>query len=120
MLYIIENPKSHCVYFDNFFNSYALLHQLKEMQIRATGTILKNRTSKCTVESSKTEKSPKGAYDPRFHFANQILVVKWIDNKCVLIATNVDTNKPVASTSRWDRLKKYLSRDLFRIITNIW
>lgn len=58
------------------------------------------------MELSKTAKLPKGAYEYRFDSANQILVVKWTNNKCVSMATNFHTIEPVAFALRWDRVKK--------------
>lgn len=37
---------------------------------------------------------------------NEIFVVKWNDNKCVTVATNVDTVEPLAIVSRWRKEKK--------------
>lgn len=107
MLSIVENPKSHCVYFDNFFTSHELLHRLREMQFRATGTIRENRTAKCPVQATKElEKLPRGSYDYRFDNKNKILLVKWNDNKCVSMATNFDTINPEASVARWSKEQK--------------
>lgn len=50
LLQYVEQPSDHVVFFDNFFSSYDLLKTLREMNIRATGTVRVNRT-KCPLSS---------------------------------------------------------------------
>ncbi|KAJ8911933.1 hypothetical protein NQ315_016274, partial [Exocentrus adspersus] len=104
MLSVVEDPKNHFVYFDNFFSSHSLLSELKDLGFRATGTIRENRTQKCPLKSTKElEKDKRGAYDYQF-----------------------DKKKYLSSTSapRWNREKKsvllFLSLRLSIIITDIW
>ncbi|XP_035206798.1 piggyBac transposable element-derived protein 3-like [Stegodyphus dumicola] len=104
---IVEDPKSHRVYFDNFFTSHALLKKLKELKFRASGTIRANRTEKCPImDDKKMSKKERGFYDSKFDTTNKILVVKWKDNKCVSLATNFDTIMPLSSVQRWSVEKK--------------
>ena len=42
LLACITNPLLHEVYFDNFFSSYVLLSSLRDMNIKATGTVREN------------------------------------------------------------------------------
>ncbi|KAJ8913370.1 hypothetical protein NQ315_008762 [Exocentrus adspersus] len=107
MLSIVENSKNHCVYFDNFFSSHALLCKLKGMLFRATGTIKENRTAHCPLQPTKTlEKMPSGSYDFSFDTNNEVLLVKWIDNKCVCLASNFDYVEPLATVPRWNVKEK--------------
>ncbi|KFM60345.1 PiggyBac transposable element-derived protein 2, partial [Stegodyphus mimosarum] len=107
LLSIVEDPKSHRVYFDNFFTSHALLKKLKELKFRASGTIRENRTEKCPImDDKKMSKKERGFYDSKFDTTNEILVVKWKDNKCVSLATNFDTIMPLSSVQRWSVEKK--------------
>ncbi|XP_035216951.1 piggyBac transposable element-derived protein 3-like [Stegodyphus dumicola] len=77
LLSIVEDPKSHRVYFDNFFTSHALLKKLKELKFRASGTIRENRTEKCPImDDKKMSKKERGFYDSKFDTTNEILVVK--------------------------------------------
>lgn len=106
MLSVVENPESYFIYFDNFFSSHALFHMLNEMGFRATGTIRENRTKKCPMKSSKElEKEERGSYDYQFDEKNEILMVKWNDNKCVSLGSNFDTVEPLASAQRWNKAK---------------
>jgi hypothetical protein len=43
------------------------------------------------------EKLSRGSYDYQFDENNKKIIVKWNDNKCVLLATNFDTVEPPAS-----------------------
>ncbi|CAG5022627.1 unnamed protein product [Parnassius apollo] len=45
------------LFFDNYFSSIPLLHELSNRGLRATGTIRENRTSKCPLESNKDFKN---------------------------------------------------------------
>ena len=40
------------------------------------------------------KKDVRGTYDYRFDDKNEILIVKWVDNKCVTIGTNYDKVEP--------------------------
>lgn len=42
LLNIVEDPKKHVIYFDNFFISYSLMNDLTEKHFFATGTIREN------------------------------------------------------------------------------
>jgi hypothetical protein len=99
LLEIVEDGKSHEVYFDNFFTSHQLLCDLKEAGFRATGTVRENRLARCPLPSNKDfKKEQRGAYDYRFDAANDILVVKWQDNNVVSVASNhlsLDPLRPV-------------------------
>lgn len=107
MLSVVEDPTSHFIYFNNFFSSHGLFLKLRQDKFRATGTIRENRTQKCPIKSAKElEKLGRGAYDFRFDSKNEIMIVKWNDNKCVSLATNFDTILPLSSVQRWNREKK--------------
>ena len=107
MLSVIDNPFSYNVYFDNLFTDYALLVHLRNLGFNATGTMRENRISKCPLkESNAMQKEPRGTYDYRFDRNEEILIVKWVDNKCVTIGTNHDTVQPVKNVQRWRRESK--------------
>lgn len=107
MLSVVDDPRSHVVFFDNFFTSYALLVQLKEKGFRATGTVRDGRIAKCPLKTVKeVEKLPRGTYDEQLEVNNDILAVRWNDNRPVTVATNYDTIAPMASVQRWSKEKK--------------
>ncbi|KAG8238660.1 hypothetical protein J437_LFUL018153 [Ladona fulva] len=57
---------------------------------------------KCTLMSAEElEKFPRGYNDYRFESNNEIFIVRWKDNKCVAVATNIDTLEPTVQVMRW-------------------
>ena len=92
MLSELENLQSCTMFFDNLFADYPLLVYLRNLGFQATGTLRENRLSKCPLKDSKLlKKEKRGSYDYRFHCNEEILIVKWLDNKCVTVGTNYDT-----------------------------
>ena len=71
---------------------------------RATGTMRENRIKNCPLKTtSLMKKEERGSYDYRFDTKNEILIVKWLDNKCVIVGTNYDTVQPVGQVLRWKK-----------------
>lgn len=55
-----------------------------------------NRLKKHPLKSTTLmKKQARGLYDYRFDTNNEILIVKWLDNKHVIVGTNYDTVKPL-------------------------
>ena len=84
-----------------------------------------NRLSKCPLKDSKLlKKEKRGSYDYRFDCNEEILIVKWLDNKCVTVGTNYDTVEQTKTVKRWQKEKK--QKDLFHsqmfsiAITKTW
>lgn len=53
LLSAVDQPSHHRVFFDNYFSSYKLFRNLKEMRYFATGTIRDNRTNETPLENTK-------------------------------------------------------------------
>ena len=107
MLSVVENPHSYTVFFDNLFTDYPLLVHLRNLGFQATGTMRENRLSKCPLKDSKLfKKEKRGSYDYRFDCNEEILIVKWLDNKCVTVGTNYDTVEQTRTVKRWQKEKK--------------
>lgn len=101
------NPKDHVVYFDNFFTSYSLLRDLRQVGYRATGTVREGRTMKCPILSVKDMKKKNRAdYDYRFDQVNQILFVRWLDNSVCTMGSNYDNVFPLGKVKRWSNVVK--------------
>ena len=102
MLEAVKVSNAHSVFFDNFFTGYDLLVHLRNLGYQATGTIRENRLSKCPLRPAKIMKKEKrGSYDYMFDTNEEILLVRWSDNKCVCVGTNYDTIEPVKKVNRW-------------------
>ncbi|KAH9520146.1 Ubiquilin-1 [Bulinus truncatus] len=56
MISILETPYAHKLYFDNFFTGFSLMKHLKDIDVRATGTVRFNRMNKCPVTPEKEMK----------------------------------------------------------------
>ena len=52
------------------------------------------------------KKEPRGTFDYRFDTNNEILIVRWLDNKCVTMGTNYDTVEPLNHVLRWRKQEK--------------
>ena len=101
MLEAVKVPNSHSVFFDNFFTGYDLLVHLRNLGYQATGTVRENRLSKCPLRPTNAMKKEKrGTYDYMFDTNEEILFVRWSDNKCVCVGTNYDTIEPVKKVKR--------------------
>ena len=71
---------------------------------RAIGTMRENRIKNCPSKTtSLMKKEERGSYDYRFDTKNEILIVKWLDNKCIIVGTNYDTVQPVGRILRWKK-----------------
>ena len=46
---------------------------------------------------------PRGAYDTRFHSAQEVLLVRWNDSSIVTFATNYDSVTPLGVAQRRGR-----------------
>lgn len=101
LLKCVEDPNSHIIFFDNFFNSHKLLKDLREMGFRATGTMRKNRVAYCPLQSDAAlQKMQRGSFDWFFDVKNKVTILKWHDNTCVTLGTNCDFIEPLQTVSR--------------------
>lgn len=106
LLNTVENVSQHEITLDNFFTSYQLLKSLRELGVRATGTIRENRIAKAPlVDSGVMKKKDRGEHDFRVG-DGEVLVVKWNDNKPVCVATNHDTVTPLLRQRRFSQSQK--------------
>lgn len=114
----------HILYFDNFFTSYNLLNALQDQKIYAAGTARVNRFGNPPLITDKNfkkmdrgtsfEVSGSTEYGGR---TNQIGMIKWFDNKGVVIASNFLTSGITDEVNRWDKKeKKYITLERPEII----
>ena len=63
-----------------------------------------NRLNKCPVKNSKQlKKGKRGTYNFRFDCNEEILILKWLDNKCVTVRTHYGTVEPIKMVQHWQR-----------------
>ena len=108
MLEAVADPQSHTVFFYKYITGYELLAQF-------TFKILgfehqehrENCLKNCTLKSTnEIKKETRGSYDYRFDTNEEVLMVKWLDNRCVTVESNYDTVEPLVKVQRWMKATK--------------
>lgn len=99
-----------CTYhilFDNFFTSLPLLAFLSKEGYAATGTLRKNRMKNAPLSDAKNvEKKERGWHEVITDSNNKISIVRWNDNKCVMVASTFTGVYPMQHASRFIRSEK--------------
>lgn len=112
ILHLCERIKKegHTFYYDNYFSSYQLLQVLKSKKIFAAGTVRVNRFSKPPLLNDKQLKPRgRGSYDEVSREDGDVVLVKWMDNRSVVLASNFVGGGNEDTVSRWDKNeKKYI------------
>ncbi|KAI4801215.1 hypothetical protein KUCAC02_000139 [Chaenocephalus aceratus] len=101
------------VYCDRFFTSIRCVEQMMKKEMYITGTIMKNRLAgaKEKLPSDKTMKNTgRGTSSELSTEDGKLCVVKWYDNKPVLMMSVVHGTEPEDTCQRWDKkLKQYVT-----------
>ncbi|XP_039749876.1 piggyBac transposable element-derived protein 3-like [Pararge aegeria] len=95
-------PRGSCLYFDRFFSSIPLLERLNELGLHGTGTIMMNRVPERKNMDFKLDRKMKRGESQQF-VSNDVVVVKWMDNKSVLVASNCTSGDDSCLIKRWDK-----------------
>jgi hypothetical protein len=107
----IQRPESSVVCFDNYFTSVPLLAYLKQtMNLASIGTVRPNRLQKPPLISDRElKKKGKGAYDCCLSEENNVVIVKWADNKIVHVASTFVGvgEEPLKMVSRWNKKERH-------------
>lgn len=89
-------------FFDNYFTSIGLLRELKALGILATGTIRGNRLMGCSLKSEKElKKEGRGSMDEKVIEEGDVVLVRWLDNGVVNIASTQVGAGEVGVAKRW-------------------
>lgn len=104
----IKKPEGCVIFCDNWFSSLKLFSYLKDTYgILSLCTIRSNRIAGCNLESDKILlKRGRGVFVFRSDGEKGIIVVKWVDNKCVLLASTFCGINPVTSIKRYSKQEK--------------
>uniref|UniRef100_A0A3B4TJH0 PiggyBac transposable element-derived protein 3-like n=1 Tax=Seriola dumerili TaxID=41447 RepID=A0A3B4TJH0_SERDU len=101
------------VYCDRFFTTIKGAQQMMEKELYLTGTIMKNRLAGANhkLPSDKAMKSAgRGTSSEVSAEDGKLCVVKWYDNKPVLMMSVVHGTQPEDTCQRWDKkLKQYVT-----------
>ena len=100
----LPRQMGHKVFFDNWFTTLDLMLYLKEKGLLAVGTIRGNRVKGCPLLSNKDiEKCDRGELDYRVDTNSGIIIIKWMDNSAVQLASNFVGVEPMDRIERWDK-----------------
>lgn len=95
------------LYFDNFFTSLSLLHQLQVRELKGTGTIRENRiTDSVLSHPNEHKKHNRGSYEYMLDADKQIIICRWNDNNLVTLASNNTSVKPLSQVKRFSQKEK--------------
>ncbi|XP_029973972.1 piggyBac transposable element-derived protein 3-like [Salarias fasciatus] len=106
---VSEVPKglNYKCFFDSWFTSPELIVELKKMGILTVASINRNRLRGCTLKSDKEfSKVGRGAYEVKYEVTSGMAIVKWNNNKEVLLASSFIDPDPVDRCRRWSKEKK--------------
>lgn len=105
------------LYFDNFFNSYHLLQALKQINIHAAGTARVNRFGKAPLLPDKEAMRLDRGSSIEVTSTDGITLLKWVDNKSVVLASNFVGSGEIDQVERWDKSnKQYICIDRPEIV----
>ncbi|XP_024119090.1 piggyBac transposable element-derived protein 3 [Oryzias melastigma] len=117
---VIQENVNHLLYFDNWFTSLDLFVALANQGVPALGTVQQNRLRGCSFSAdSEMKKKGRGTFEEQQAEVENvdIRVVKWYDNRAVVVASTFASAQPVSTTQRWDRkLKKDVSVEYPNIV----
>ena len=103
----LPHNRGYKLFFDNWFTTLDLLLYLQRIGILAVGTVRANRLRGCPLENSKTiQKKGRGSVDYRTDYNSGIILVKWVDNSVVQLASNFVGVQPMGQIERWVKSTK--------------
>lgn len=119
VLRLIESiPRESCIFFDRNFTTIPLLDELTKLGYHGTGTIMANRVPNWKQVNFKDDTDMcMGEIEQRV--SNDVALVKWKDNKTVLIASNCTGSKNIDVIQRYDsKEKKSIDVNAPKIVTS--
>uniref|UniRef100_A0A3P8S7U4 PiggyBac transposable element-derived protein domain-containing protein n=1 Tax=Amphiprion percula TaxID=161767 RepID=A0A3P8S7U4_AMPPE len=99
----IALPQLSVVFCDNYFINFNLVQSLHAtLGIKCIGTVQPNRMSGALLMTDKElMKKGRGAFD--YRSAEGVITVKWFDNKCINLLSNVCGIEPLSTVKRWSK-----------------
>ncbi|XP_062849144.1 piggyBac transposable element-derived protein 3 [Trichomycterus rosablanca] len=97
------------VYCDRFFTSITAVDHMLDKQVYLTGTVMKNRVPKALekLPSDQTMKEQgRGSLASVTRGDGKLCVVKWYDNKPVVMLSVVHAEQPEDTCQRWSKKEK--------------
>lgn len=95
------------MYFDRFFTGSVLLQSLADKGISGTGTVMLNRFPNVGLQQDAELMSKgRGSWDLKVKNDGSVLLLKWADNKSVVMASTIHSAEPVQNCRRYSRPDK--------------
>ena len=109
----LPEGENYKVFMDNWFTSYQLIVELKKKGLLSVGTVRQNRIPGCVLKKDdELKKKGRGSYDFRTEQGQNIVAVKWFDNRAVYLISSYAGINPVGSTRRWSlKDKQFITVD---------
>ncbi len=102
----IQTP-NHKIFFDNYFTTYNLLEILAEKKIHAAGTARLSRFANPPLKADKEmSKKERGNHDEVQSRDGKVVLVKWFDNRSVVLASNFVGVGDEDEVQRWNQKEK--------------
>ena len=107
----IPNGKNYKLFYDNWFSSVPLAVKLYERGILSLATIRANRLKGCILKEEKDlKKEGRGCHDSQVETTNNIIAIKWFDNKAVHVISTYAGINPLDTCRWWDgKAKCYIT-----------
>lgn len=98
------------LYFDNLFTGLNLLAYFKDRGYNSTGTIRANRIPKnCPLSEKKVmQKNLRGYYESAIERTSGIIIVSWMDNNIVTVASTCHGVFPTSTVKRFSQAQKQM------------
>jgi hypothetical protein len=98
----LPKHQNHKLFVDNWFASYDLAVELKKLGIYMVGNVRKNRLAGRSLRTDASlKKSGRGSYDYRVETNENIMLLKWYDNRAVHPISNYKSQEPIENVRRW-------------------
>lgn len=111
-------PEGSCLYHDRHFTTIPLIEELQKQNLHSTGTIMANRIpDKTSLKFKKDNQMYRG--ESQQMVRDPTVLVKWKDNRSVLIASNCTGSNNTDMVKRWDKkTRTYVNVTVPKIIQN--
>ena len=96
----VQDPFSHSISFDKYFTISDLLAHPVKKSFEATRTLGENRLKMFFARVWKHEAGSLGNVWLRFDDKTEVIILKWVNNKCVMIGINNDKIEPTCNVLR--------------------
>ncbi|CAH0731057.1 unnamed protein product, partial [Brenthis ino] len=112
VLHLVKSvPPGRCVYHDRYFTSVPLIEEMTKRNLHSTGTIMFNRIpDRAVIKFKPDARMARG--ESQQYVCEPTVVVKWKDNKSIIMASNCTGSSSSLIVKRWEkRTKMYDSRE---------